>query len=243
MNYTEDDLLPISALQHLLFCQRQCALIHIERLWSENRLTAEGRIMHERVHEAHHETRDQVRVEYAVPLRSLRLGLTGIADVVEFHLDNPSGDDRSSQEAALAALIRKRKGAIAKPSSHRRRPRPVEYKRGSAKPGHCDKVQLCAQALCLEEMLNTEIPDGDLYYGKNRRRLNVEFDSELRQVTTDAAEKLHLLVASGQTPRPVYASRCDSCSLVNLCLPKTLDQPRSVRRYLEKAILQDEETP
>ena len=139
--YTEDDLLRLSALQHLLFCERQCALIHIEQIWTENLFTAEGRIMHDKVDTANRETRGNVRIEYGVPMHSLRLGLIGKADVVEFHKDE---DDWV--------------------------PFPVEYKRGKPKKDNSDKAQLCAQALCLEEMMNVEIPRGALFYGETRRR-------------------------------------------------------------------------
>ena len=137
--FTEDDLLPISALQHLLFCERQCALIHVEGLWADNVLTVEGTHMHRRSDEGADEKRDGVRIVRALPLRSLRLGLAGRADVVEFHRGEPG--------AAWA-------------------PFPVEYKRGRAKRERCDQVQLCAQALCLEEMLGVEIPAGALFYGQ-----------------------------------------------------------------------------
>ena len=142
MSYSEDDLIMISALQHFAFCPRQCALIHIEQVWTESGLTAEGRIMHEKVHEEQRESRGAVRIECGIPLRSLRLGLIGKADVVEFH--------------------RIGKGVW--------QPFPVEYKRGKPKPDHCDKVQLCAQAMCLEEMLSVPVPEGALFYGRTRRR-------------------------------------------------------------------------
>ena len=213
MMYSEDELIPLSALQHLLFCERQCALIHIEQLWNENLFTAEGRIMHDRVDSGNRESRGIVRIEYSVPLRSLRLGLTGKADVIEFHLtsDNSSSGNRSKEKW---------------------QPFPVEYKRGRPKKDNCDKVQLCAQALCLEEMLNIEINEGALFYGKTRRRLDVIFDKDLRQETEDAAKQVHELLASGQTPKPVYTKKCKSCSFVNLCLPKTLGKKQSVKTYL-----------
>ena len=215
MNYTEDDLIPLSALQHLLFCERQCALIHIEQAWNENLFTAEGRIMHERVHEAGRESRGDVRIEYGLPLRSLRLGLIGKADVVEFHL---------SAENSLRG------------SAKRWQPFPVEYKRGKPKKDNCDKVQLCAQALCLEEMLDVEVPCGALFYGKTRRRRDVDFDHALRQETEGAAKRLHGLIESGQTPQPVYMPKCKSCSLFNMCLPKTVEKRHSVKQYLSRAL-------
>ncbi len=202
--YTEDDLLPLSALQHLIFCERQCALIHIEQAWSENLFTVEGRIMHAHVHEEGSESRGSTRIEHGVPLRSLRLGLIGKADVVEFH----HRVDGSWQ------------------------PFPVEYKRGKPKKDSSDKVQLCAQAMCLEEMMNIEVPEGALFYGKNRRRSEVIFDDALRKETEETAARLHELIASGRTPRPVYTKKCDTCSLAALCLPKTVGKRNPVQRYL-----------
>jgi len=212
--YTEDDLIPLSALQHLIFCERQCALIYIEQVWSENLFTAEGRIMHERVHTADRESRGDIRIEYSMWLRSLRLGLIGKADVVEFHRK------LGSQKAGLAEWT----------------PFPVEYKRGKPKKDNCDKVQLCAQALCLEEMLNIEVPFGALFYGKKRRRTDVTFDGTLRQQTEDTAMCLHELIASSRTPKSVYMKKCDSCSLIGICLPKILGKKRSIKRYLSGAI-------
>ncbi len=210
--YTEDDLLPLSGLQHLLFCERQCALIHIEQLWAENRLTAEGRIMHERVHDVdREESRVDVRIEYSMPLRSLQLGLIAKADVVEFHRD------AANPEAQW-------------------RPFPVEYKRGKPKKGNYDKVQLCAQALCLEEMLDVGISSGALFYGKTRRRQEVVFDSALRQETEDTARRFHELVEARVTPKAIYAKRCDNCSMYDLCLPKTVEKGKSINSYFKDVI-------
>ena len=217
MMYSEDDLIPLSALQHLIFCERQCALIHVEQVWVENLFTAEGRIMHERVDTGNRESRSNIRIEYGMPLRSLRLGLTGKADVVEFHLLN---------EESLSGSKSKEKW----------QPFPVEYKRGRPKKDNCDKVQLCAQALCLEEMLKTEIPGGALFYGKTRRRQDVAFDRALRLETEKAAKRVHELIKAEKTPKPVYSKKCDSCSFVGLCLPKTIEKNRSVNRYLKNAI-------
>jgi len=147
-----------------------------------------------------------VRVGRGVSLRSLRLGLIGKADVVEFH--------------------RREDGTW--------RPFPVEYKRGKPKPDHCDKIQLCAQALCLEEMLHTDIPAGALFYGQTRRRLDVVFDNNLRRETEEAARQVRELLNSGKTPKPVYAKRCDNCSLIADCLPKAIQKRRSVKNYLQR---------
>ena len=210
MTYTnkEDDLIMLSALQHYVFCPRQCALIHIEQIWDENRLTAEGRIIHEKVHEEGDESRGKVRIVRGAPLRSLRMGLIGKADVVEFH----------------------------RLSGNQWQPFPVEYKRGKPKTNDCDKVQLCAQAMCLEEMLGVEIQHGALFYGKTRRRQDVVFDNALRSKTEKTAGKARTLIESGQTPQPVYSKKCKSCSLVAECLPKTIEKRKSVNRYLTKAM-------
>ena len=208
MNYTEDDLIMVSALQHIAFCERQCALIHIEQVWSESGLTAEGHIMHERVHEQDRESRRNVRIEYGLPLRSLKLGLVGKADVVEFRR---VGKDFWQ-------------------------PFPVEYKRGKPKHDHCDMIQLCAQAMCLEEMLSVSVPSGAIFYGRTRRRLDVSFDDTLRRETEEAAEKAHQLISTGKTPPPVYEKRCKSCSLIGECIPKTIGEKSSVKHYLERMI-------
>ena len=215
--FDEADLLPLSALQHYVYCPRQCALIHVEQQWSENRFTAEGRAQHDRVDRPEHEVRDGVRVEFAVPLRSLRLGLIGKADAVEFHLDLKSQiSDFKSREAGRVF--------------------PVEHKRGKPKPDHCDWVQLCAQALCLEEMLNVEIPEGAIFYGQPRRRQNVEFTPELRAETEATAGKLHALIRSGKTPAPEYdEKKCSACSLLDICMPQT---HRPVSDYLADVLSQ-----
>lgn len=204
----ECDPIMLSALNHYLYCSRRCALIHIEQAWSENIFTAEGRIMHDKVDTAKYESRGNVRAEYGVPLHSVRLGLTGKADVVEFH--------RTARGTWL--------------------PFPVEYKRGKPKGDNCDRVQLCAQAICLEEMLFIGIGAGALFYGQTRRREEVNFDNKLRGETEEIARKVHELVASGITPLPEYSRKCESCSLLHLCLPKTCGKSRSVSRYLLAAV-------
>jgi CRISPR-associated exonuclease Cas4 len=210
MSFTEDDLLPLSALQHLLFCERQCALIHIEQAWTENQFTAEGRIMHERVDAPHSESRGDVRTSTGVALRSLRLGLVGKADVVEFHRRKAPGQ----------------KGEVFW------QPFPVEYKRGRPKSQDWDKVQLCAQALCLEEMLGVAVKEGALFYGKTRRRVNVAFDSALLAKTQETAARLHDLIQQRRTPPPVYSAACENCSFLAACLPQALGRGRSVQNYL-----------
>jgi CRISPR-associated exonuclease Cas4 len=217
--FTEDDLLPLSALQHLLFCERQAALIHLEQLWADNRLTVEGTHLHERVDHAPGESRGEVRIARALPLRSMRLGLSGRADLVELH--------QVSDET----------GAVLPGVPGFWRPFPVEYKRGRPKAHHADEVQLCAQALCLEEMLGTAVSAGALFYGQTRRRHDVSFGDELRRETEDAAARLHRLLASGVTPAPVREPKCDQCSLIDLCLPGA--PAHSARRFLDRLLRQE----
>lgn len=193
--FTEDQLLPISALQHLLFCPRQCALIHLEQVWSENKFTVEGNLMHERAHHGSDETRHDIRITRGMPVRSLHHGLSGQCDIVEFH--GPAPD--------YEKII------------------PVEYKRGKPKAHSADEVQLCAQALCLEEMLSTTIPTGFLYYGKNKRRTEIPFTETLRTLTKTTTKNLREMIESGLTPLAEYhPRRCDSCSLIRQCEPKSL---------------------
>jgi CRISPR-associated exonuclease Cas4 len=186
--------IPISALQHAVYCLRQAALIHIERLWAENYFTAEGRVMHDVTHEAGSRKSRGVRRVSALPLACRRLNIAGVADLVEFHA-GPDG------ETAF----------------------PVEYKRGKPKRHRADEVQLCAQALCLEEMTGRSVPEGALFYGETKRRIVVSFDTELRWLTEDTATAFGALVKQGRTPSPVYRSdRCHACSLLELCRPKAM---------------------
>lgn len=203
----EADLLPLSGLQHLAFCERQWALIHIEQQWEENRFTASGRVLHETVDEGPDESRRGVRIVRSLPLRSLRLGLTGKADVVEFPLKGPGP------------------------------PLPVEYKRGKPKTNLCDEIQLCAQALCLEEMLGVTIPAGALYYGRPRRRTAVAFTPELRAETERLSRRMQFLHAAGITPSARFEKRkCGNCSLLDFCRPKELARPDRASSYLLRAL-------
>jgi CRISPR-associated exonuclease Cas4 len=194
--YSEDQCLPLSGLQHLVFCERQWALIHIEQQWMENRLTAEGNLLHEAAHREGQESRPGVKICRALRLCSLQTGLSGQADVVEFHAGQPF---------------------------------PVEYKRGKPKADSCDRIQLCAQALCLEEMLHVPVPQGALFYGTTRRRLDVVFDEPLRQEVLRLAARMHELYGRQCTPAAEYAPRCENCSLVEMCLPQL---KTDARRYL-----------
>ena len=182
--------LPISGLQHLAFCPRQWALIHLEQAWAENRLTAEGRLLHENADTPGESRRQNVTVVRGLWLRSSRLRLSGRADVVEFH---PV-------------------------------PYPVEYKRGRRKPTDCDLVQLCAQALCLEEMLGAVVAAGAMFYGEPRRRLEVEFTPALRSRTEALANEMHRLYDARHTPPAQPGPHCRQCSLIDICLPTATDR-------------------
>ncbi|MDP2950121.1 MAG: CRISPR-associated protein Cas4 [Chloroflexota bacterium] len=217
--YTEDDLLPISALQHLAFCERQWGLIHLEGAWEENVLTAEGRLLHDRAHEPESEAQGDLRIARGLRLRSLRLGLIGMADVVEFH-PAPEGGDGVRLDGVNGLW----------------KPFIVEYKRGRPKIGHEDEVQLCAQALCLEEMLGVSIPSAAFFYGQPRRRSDVALDDVLRAETEALASRLHELAEAGKTPAPEYSGKCRRCSLIEICLPKATGGQRSARRYLQKSV-------
>ncbi|MFV2065650.1 MAG: CRISPR-associated protein Cas4 [Pirellulales bacterium] len=247
MMYAESELLPISALQHLLFCERQCALIHLEQLWEENWRTVEGQHLHQKAHEGPDETREGGRIVRGLHLQSRALGLIGKADVVEF-APPPGVRSTGHIRAQLSEAIRRSTASLGE-LSHDERPvsyshdgptladwtiTPVEYKRGKPKSDDCDRVQLCAQAICLEEMLGANIPSGALFYGQRRRRSDVVFDDSLRRTTADAASRLHAMIQSRVTPRAVREKKCDSCSLVNLCLPGATRPGRSASRFVSR---------
>ncbi len=203
----EDALIPLSALQHQLFCPRQCALIHVERLWADDGATAEGRLLHERVDAGKPERRPGVRISRGLALRSLALGVVGKADVVEF---------------------------IGRPP----RPFPVEYKRGKPKAHRADEVQLCAQAMCLEEMFGVEVAEGALFYGQTRHRELVDFDVGLRRLTSETAAGARAMIAAGYTPSPIRMPACRRCSLNALCQPDRLATPPRIDRWLASQIAQ-----
>lgn len=203
-----DDFIPISALQHYLYCPRQCALIHVERLWAENRQTAEGRILHDKADTPQVERRHGIRTVTAMPLSSMALGISGVADVVEFHA-----------------------------TDHGEQPFPVEYKRGRPKAHRADEVQLCAQALCLESMLTCAVPEGALFYGQTRRRKAVRFDDDLRHLTRETIDATRKMILTGTTPSARYqAKRCDACSLIDLCQPHWLARGDHVDDWLREQL-------
>lgn len=204
----DDDLLvPISALQHYLFCPRQCALIHLEQQWLEDGATAEGRILHERVDNGPGDRRRGVRTVRGLSLRSDALGVTGRADAVELHGRAP-----------------------------KLQPMPIEYKRGRPKSHRADEVQLCAQAICLEEMFATVVEEGALFYGQTRRRLNVTFDAELRALTAQVAADVRAMLSGFRTPAPVPMRACRLCSLEPLCRPEAIGARPTVARWLARQV-------
>ena len=219
--YPPDAWLPLSGIQHFVFCRRQWALIHVERQWQENALTAEGRILHSRVDDPFFtEKRKDVIIARSVPVSSSQLGLSGVCDVVEF---------TAAPEGAP--------GSVALPGrAGRWLPAPVEYKRGKAKQDHCDEAQLCAQAMCLEEMLAVAIPLGYLYYGETRHRVAVELGADLRELVRKAVQEMHAYFERGYTPRVKPSKACRSCSLADVCLPQLQGSATPVASYIRQQL-------
>jgi CRISPR-associated exonuclease Cas4 len=213
--YKEEDFLQLSGIQHFTFCRRQWALIHIEQQWQENLKTIEGQILHEKAHSASSEKRGDVVTVRSMPIFSAMLGFNGVCDVVEFR-----GDENG-------VPIHGRRGNFI--------PVPVEYKRGSPKQSDADVLQLCAQAICIEEMLVCSVPKGYLFYGETRRRLEVPFDDALRRRVGDMADEMHAYFKRGYTPKVKSTKGCRACSLADLCLPK-LQRCESAAEYMKKRI-------
>ncbi len=216
MTYQESDYLLLSGLQHFAFCRRQWALIHIEQQWAENGRTAAGQIFHQKAHDAHlREKRGHIIIFRGLRVASSSLGVTGQCDVVEFH--------RSAQGVSLA----EEDGLWL--------PYPIEYKRGEPKCNDADRLQLCAQAMCLEEQLCCDIPQGALFYGQTRHRETVDFTQELRTCVKACLEEMHQMFQRGYTPKVHPGKRCNACSLKDLCLP-ALERRGSVLDYLQKSL-------
>jgi CRISPR-associated exonuclease Cas4 len=216
MGYKEEDYLQLSGIQHFLFCRRQWALIHLEQQWAENYRTTDGALMHQRAHDTQERTRrGEVLTVRGMYIHSRRLGLSGQCDVVEFR-KSPEGVALFGEEGLWI-------------------PHPVEYKRGRDKPNEMDRAQLCAQAMCLEEMLCCDIPEGALYYGELRRRQAVAFTPELRGVVEGAAQEMHQLYTRGYTPKVKPRKGCSACSLRDLCVPKLI-RKSSVAAYLRQEL-------
>lgn len=214
--YAEEDYLMLSGIQHFAFCRRQWAMIHIEQQWAENYRTTAGELMHRKAHdESSFEKRGNLLTVRGLRISSRELGLSGQCDVVEFHQDE-NGIELFGYDGKW-------------------NPVPVEYKHGAPKESNADELQLTAQALCLEEMFQAEIPGGYLYYGENRRRTHVEFNQEIREEVKRTAREMHELFRKGHTPNVKPAKKCKACSLENLCLPK-LQKTMNVRTYIEQGI-------
>ena len=216
MTYHEEDFLPLSGLQHFAFCRRQWALIHLEQQWRENLRTTEGALFHRRAHDGgERERRGDTLLLRGLPVFSRALGLSGQCDVVEFHA-SPDGVPLQGEEGLWL-------------------PFPVEYKRGKPKPHQADELQLCAQAMCLEEMLCCPVPEGALFYGEPRRRTPVAFTEALRQQVRADTEEMHQLYRRGHTPKAKPGKGCSACSLKDLCLPR-LARREPVAGYLDQAM-------
>lgn len=219
--YSEDNFLMLSGIQHIAFCERQWAFIHIEKQWIENVHTTEGQLLHKNVdNPALKEKRKDRIISRAVPVVSYSLGLYGIADVVEFlKTENPEN----------AVILPRRKGYWTVNA--------VEYKKGKPKTDNCDKVQLCAQAMCLEEMYNISLTESSLFYGETKHREVVNLDQSIRKETEMYAQRMHALFSLGETPKAVYKKGCRACSFFDVCLPKMPKQP--VRSYLQQVIQEE----
>lgn len=214
--YDDEGLLSLSGIQHVAFCERQWALIHVEYQWAENVKTVEGKQLHERVDDPYYtETRHDVKVVRSTQLVSRRLGLYGIADVIEY-ISDPESDN------SLEIRI-------------------IEYKRGKPKPDDRDEVQLCAQAICLEEMLKTKIDHGFLFYGETRRRHVVNFTEGLRERVRQLAERMHDLFEKEMTPLAIKGKKCNNCSLKDFCLPTLGKNPRKAASYVKSFVKEMEE--
>lgn len=214
--WSDDDLLALSGIQHYVFCPRQWALIHLEQQWAENDRTLSGAFVHERCHDSSvRERRGDTLIVRGLHVCTRKLGLAGICDVVEFH-ECDDGVELVNETGLF-------------------RPVPVEYKRGRRKVGDEDRVQVCAQAIALEEMFGISVPIGYLYYDSEKHREEVSFDDDLRATAESAAFEMHKCYARGYTPKPRRASRCTRCSLTDVCVPE-LTQATTVSMYLEKTL-------
>jgi len=203
--FTEDDYIQLSALQHYVFCPRQCGLIHVEDVWTDNMFTVRGEILHEKVDTDTYETRGTLKTVRGLRIHSSRLGIVGRCDVVEFR------KGKNEQEEVL----------------------PVEFKSGEPKEDVSDKVQLCAQVFCLEEMLNTKITQGAFFYGKIRRRNLVEMDAELRTQTEKIIASVHEIVSKKHVPPAKYSEKCRNCSLEDACMPRAMNE-RKLKQYIKE---------
>ena len=220
--YADDDLLLISGLQHLAFCERQWMLIHVEQLWAENLLTIEGDHLHTNVHQIGSESRGEVKLATGLQLRSFELGLYGVADMVEFHRDDRNG-------VVIPSFRDKGK---------RWRPYPVEYKRGRRRWDIADEVQMCAQAICLEEMLCCSITEGAIFYGEPKRRTKIALTEELRSEVAAKCNRARLLASGAEAPAYTPGKHCKNCSMREHCMPEETHLADRSRKYLDNIFKQ-----
>ena len=217
MEDERDDYLLLSGIQHFAFCPRQWALAYIEDIWEENYLTAQGRLLHERVDDPwFNELHKGKIISRSVPIKSETLKMQGVADVVEFTVD----------EDGVAVPGKRGLWSV----------RPVEYKRGKPKAEDCDKLQLCAQAMCLEEMLQTKVAAGEIFYGQIRRRTEISFDDGLRSSVINMAGDMHDMFSKAEIPKPKNGKHCKACSLINNCQPELDAKANKVNAYIEKML-------
>ena len=220
--YYEDEMLMLSGIQHFVFCPRQWALIHIEQQWAENRLTTEGNILHEKVDDPFYRQKNgDVITLRSLHVASKKLGLYGITDAVELiPSDSFENSITHNRYKGFWMLY------------------PVEYKRGKHKPDERDEVQLAAQAMCLEEMYDINIPFGALYYNEEKHREKVAISEQLRKTTERCAIQMHEIFKSGVIPKVVKTSHCRNCSLIDICLPET-ERCQQVSTYLNRNLYED----
>ena len=218
MAYKEEDFLMISGIQHFIFCRRQWALIHVEQQWEENFFTVDGEQKHERADqpEIHEKRGDTISIR-ALRVKSNVLGITGMCDVVEL---------RKSEDGICFPQYDGNYSVI-----------PVEYKRGKPKENNSDKLQLMAEAYCLEEMLEMHISKGYIFYFETKRREEVILADDLRQEMTKATEEMHSYMERGYTPKVRTGKKCKTCSLRNICLP-VLNKKRSVKDYIQGRVVE-----
>jgi CRISPR-associated exonuclease Cas4 len=231
--FYEDDLLPLSLLQHLAFCERRAALVYLESIWDENVFTIEGGHLHKRAHCEKTEVRGKMRIARGLRIHSLKMGLVGMADVVEFHrIDNEMREKTLNIDTL--------EGVTLPGVTGRWQPFPVEYKRGHKRHEKGYELQLCGQAICLEEMLGVEIKMGAIFYGKSARRMEIPFQESLRRETEAAVNKLHDLIRVGASPPAHYEKKCESCSLMKHCMPKTNKCYQSASQYILSLLAEQE---
>lgn len=220
MEYAEDEYLMISGIQHFKFCRRQWALIHVEQQWAENVHTVTGELMHKKAHDPYlTEKRKDTIIVRALPVFSRELGISGECDVVEFHKCE-DGIQLQGHRGLYSVF-------------------PVEYKKGKPKLTEEDKLQVVAQALCLEEMFSTRVAQGAIFYGETRRREQIEITEELREEVIHILAEMHQYYARKYTPKVKPSKACNACSLKDICLPK-LNKTVSVKTYIEQRLEEGE---